>query len=151
MKTWKEKDEKKEFDRKDKLKYPEKYCGDAIRGRKLKCVYGMTIIDWDNMVEEQGDECACCHMSSADVAINSILCMDHDHNYDKNDPEARRAIVCRECNWHVLTREIEDKFINGGTPVTKKEILAFEFFYKYGKRERIEPPTLEKFFIEKVV
>jgi hypothetical protein len=110
----------------------------------------MTISDWDKMVEEQGDECACCHMSSADVAIDSTLCMDHDHSYEKDDSEGWRAIVCRECNLFVLTKRNEDKFIDGGTPVTKNEILSFKFFYKYGKRERIEPPTLEKFFIEKV-
>ena len=131
---------------KKRINQPEYYTPEAVRTRNLKVKWNMTIDQFNKKLEEQGDECACCHMSSADVAINSILCMDHDHSYEKVDVEGWRAIVCRGCNLYVLTKKNEDKFINGGTPVTKKEILAFEFFYKYGKRERIEPPTLEKFF-----
>lgn len=55
-------------------------------GTSLIRKYGLSLIDWDEMVLSQGGVCAICSQPSK-------LCVDHDHRTEKV-----RGLICQKCN-----------------------------------------------------
>ncbi len=62
----------------------------------LKHHYGLTVEDYENLIAEQGDRCACCG-DHWDAVINRQAhqrwCVDHNHNTGEV-----RGLVCNACN-----------------------------------------------------
>lgn len=56
------------------------------RALQLKSRYGLTLADFDRIVESQGGVCACCK-------IRAPIDVDHCHETNK-----LRGILCRACN-----------------------------------------------------
>ena len=176
------------------------------RNRALKSKFGITEDYWNKMAEDQDYKCACCGIQFSDAELWPEVYpevrqvdVDHDHRYERGDPEGVRALVCNDCNMRTLTKKVENMILNmdssetgkwysikdaadkldvnmttiynwirkgdlkncgkgtsnrvwiRGPLVTHRHFAAFEFYKNYGKTDIIEPPTLEKFFIEKVV
>lgn len=61
----------------------------------LKRHYGLTIEDYDRMVQEQGGVCAICRNPESRSTNGRVhhLCVDHDHRTG-----AVRGLLCRRCN-----------------------------------------------------
>ncbi len=63
-----------------------------VRNRKnykLKVKYGITIDQYEDMLEKQGGVCAICHKSNGDIPLG----VDHDHETGKV-----RGLLCNKCN-----------------------------------------------------
>jgi len=58
---------------------------------KLKTNYGMTMEDYDAMLQAQDNKCAICGRDQADVTKR--FAVDHDH-----DTSRVRALLCYNCN-----------------------------------------------------
>ena len=59
------------------------------RNRHLKHRYGITLEDYNSMLQEQNGSCAMCPTT----ALEEVLCVDHNH-----DTGAVRALLCKTCN-----------------------------------------------------
>lgn len=59
------------------------------RARRFRDKYGITLEDYDHMLEEQGEVCAICR----EPCSLGALCVDHDH-----ETGAVRGLLCRSCN-----------------------------------------------------
>lgn len=67
---------------------------ESIRASYLRCKYGITVDEYDAMVEAQGGVCAICsNAPNGDGPANSKLHIDHDHVTGQV-----RALLCRRCN-----------------------------------------------------
>ena len=67
-----------------------KYSYAYLRGNKLRQKYGITLEQYDEMLERQGGRCAICG------GLNKngwFLAVDHDHKTGKN-----RGLLCASCN-----------------------------------------------------
>jgi hypothetical protein len=62
------------------------------RAWNLMTNYGMTIADFDRLLEEQGGHCACCPATVSD-ASGRVLHVDHDHASGRV-----RGLLCSACN-----------------------------------------------------
>lgn len=61
------------------------------RGVRLQKFYGVTLADYDEMLENQGNGCAICGMTPSENGRR--LFVDHDHNTGKV-----RGLLCSKCN-----------------------------------------------------
>lgn len=77
----------------------------AHRGAWLKCKYGLTLDDYDFMLEAQGFGCAICGKTLAEEG--KWLAVDHDH-----ETGAVRGLLCQSCNT-MLGCASDDIFILG--------------------------------------
>lgn len=59
------------------------------RNARLKELYGITELQYESMLSEQGGGCAIC----GTLMTARRLCVDHDHETNKV-----RALLCRSCN-----------------------------------------------------
>ena len=66
---------------------------DAIRGYRLKGLYGITIAEYDALVIAQGGVCAICKTSPSEKKNHVGLYVDHNHTTGKV-----RGLLCRDCN-----------------------------------------------------
>lgn len=64
-----------------------------LRNSYLKCLYGITLEDFDRMFEEQGGVCYICKQPQ-----EKVLCVDHDHSMTENSV---RHLLCNSCNIFV--------------------------------------------------
>jgi hypothetical protein len=71
-----------------RLRHPE-----AEYGFRLKRVYGITLADYQRMLDEQGGVCAVCAEPPADTKGPWKLHVDHDHATG-----AVRSLLCTKCN-----------------------------------------------------
>ncbi len=70
--------------------------------RKLEKFYGITLEQYNEMVEAQGGRCAICNKKPAGTShVSRRLCVDHDH-----DTGFVRGLLCHQCN--VTIGMIED-------------------------------------------
>jgi len=53
----------------------------------LKATYGLSLIQWETMLAEQGGKCLICEQRKP------IMCVDHDH-----ETKAVRGLLCKDCN-----------------------------------------------------
>lgn len=58
---------------------------------KLKARYGITVEQYDEILENQSSRCCICGIHNDD--LSDSLCVDHDHNTGKV-----RGLLCRPCN-----------------------------------------------------
>ena len=73
-------------------------AGAYQRWAYIKCLYGLTKDDYNNMLAEQQGGCALCSKK------NETLVIDHDHKTNKV-----RGLVCRRCNLSLsLIDELDD-------------------------------------------
>ena len=87
----------KTCDNKARLQYikdnPAKHK-ESLRGRMLKKRYGITLIEYNNMCEEQGNHCALCGCEKENNNRGMHhLSVDHCHKTGKI-----RGILCSNCN-----------------------------------------------------
>lgn len=80
---------------------------EAQKDRQLKCNYGISLDDYNRMLEEQGGVCGMCGEPETAVLHGKVisLAVDHDHDHDwahtatqAGCPECIRELLCRECN-----------------------------------------------------
>lgn len=64
--------------------------GKDQRAHNLKCAYGLTIAQWDQILAVQGGVCAICRQVSRSA---KPLCVDHDHKTGQV-----RGLLCQHCN-----------------------------------------------------
>lgn len=67
------------------------------RKRTLKSVYGLTLEEYDRILDNQGGVCAICHQPPGSVP----LCVDHDHSCcsgGRSCGKCVRGLICRDCN-----------------------------------------------------
>lgn len=74
-----------------KAKRPSSH-GDGRRCRDFKYLYGITLVDFNKMLEDQQGRCAICHRLPEE-AKEKMLFVDHCHGSDKV-----RGLLCRYCN-----------------------------------------------------
>lgn len=72
----------------------------ASRKSQLKCIYGMSLDDYDILLGQQGGVCAICEnpetqRSNKNGAIDSLR-VDHDHDTGKV-----RGLLCSKCNFGI--------------------------------------------------
>ena len=58
----------------------------------LRRMYGITIAEYDAMLDRQSTKCACCGTEEAGGKHN-VFCVDHDHVTN-----AVRELLCKDCN-----------------------------------------------------
>ena len=64
------------------------------RGRNLKAKYGITIEEYDTILEEQGGRCAICGSHSNESAFHTeFFAVDHCHETGRI-----RGLLCNNCN-----------------------------------------------------
>ena len=85
----------------NKKKWADGYRPPSVNKRsrfaaKIKYRYGVTIEEFDKMVEKQDGKCAICNKLPGDnvrAHWGGKLCIDHDHETEKV-----RALLCNDCN-----------------------------------------------------
>ena len=72
----------------------ERYRADPSKAREafLKRKYGITISEYDAMLEMQSNKCAVCK-TDAPGGKHNVFCVDHDHVTGKV-----RELLCKDCN-----------------------------------------------------
>lgn len=65
------------------------------RNYHLRTTYGITIEDYDRMLEEQGGKCAVCGKKPRKTS----LAVDHNHRTGKV-----RGLLCFSCNYKIVGR-----------------------------------------------
>jgi len=74
----------------------------ARRNARLKSRYGISLKDYDSMVEDQKGLCAVCGEppSSENTRAHwgGKLCVDHCHEAEKGGPKFIRGLLCNDCN-----------------------------------------------------
>lgn len=86
--TDKRKAASKRYDQGEK-RYP------VYRRSELKRKYGMTIEQFDEMLESQGGACAICGQEETHVSLGRVMPLSVDHDHDTG---AIRELLCSRCN-----------------------------------------------------
>ena len=100
----KEKENRKKYlikNREKVLEKQRKYNKENPLKRKnaiLKNVYGITLVQYNQMFEKQEGKCAICQRHQNE--LTRTLCVDHDHKTNKV-----RALLCVTCNTDVSVVE----------------------------------------------
>lgn len=69
-----------------------RYTTEKSRASTLRCVYGMTSLDYQRLLDKQGGVCAICGRTGTD-ATRTALSVDHNHSTGKI-----RGLLCGPCN-----------------------------------------------------
>ena len=64
-------------------------CPDSVKDNHLRSRYGITLDDYNDMLQAQNGSCAICPAT----ALEEVLCVDHNH-----DTGEVRALLCTTCN-----------------------------------------------------
>lgn len=64
-----------------------------VRQASLKKKYGITLDDYDDLLEKQNGVCGICHLPEPESSRFNYLCVDHDHNTGYV-----RGLLCYNCN-----------------------------------------------------
>lgn len=74
---------------------------DKARDSRLRRRYGITLIDYNKMLDEQGYKCAICGAKHADYKYGLVV--DHNHRTGRV-----RGLLCSYCNTNVVGRTGDD-------------------------------------------
>ena len=66
---------------------------EARRDYNLRRLYGITTVDYENMLEAQGGRCAICGTDQPGGRQNNYFAVDHCHKTD-----TVRGLLCMSCN-----------------------------------------------------
>ena len=69
------------------------YSKEYIRNRNLKARYGITLAIYNQMLESQGNKCACCGATKSTGFKTEALVVDHCHKTG-----IVRDLLCNDCN-----------------------------------------------------
>jgi hypothetical protein len=86
-----------EYIRKYRAEHPEMYSPEYMRKWHLANKYGITMEEYDRMLDSQGGRCAVCNVQPNEAAFH----VDHDHACCpgvKSCGKCIRGILCRNCN-----------------------------------------------------
>jgi len=67
----------------------------SIRNRELKRKYGISLDEYNQLVESQGDSCAICGTTDKGVARGKFRYWSVDHNHATGEV---RGLLCQKCN-----------------------------------------------------
>ncbi len=70
-----------------------KYSSDYHRNKNLKHRYGITLDQYNEMLERQGNKCACCGAPKSTGLSSEVLVVDHCHKTGDI-----RDLLCNDCN-----------------------------------------------------
>jgi hypothetical protein len=90
---------------------------EIYRKQNLKQKYGMSLEDYDKMLQEQSNVCAVCEQPEVLVKKGKLqpLCVDHCHESGKV-----RALLCNDCNRNLIAhRTSSDIFYKAAAYVEK--------------------------------
>ncbi len=90
-----------------------------IRKAHLQTTYGLTLEDYDNMLNDQNGSCAIC--GTTDTGKWKHFCVDHNHNTGEI-----RSLLCKSCNFLVGTVEGKRELLNSA-----KHYVERYSFYDY--------------------
>ncbi|MFC3504428.1 endonuclease VII domain-containing protein [Micromonospora krabiensis] len=86
-----------------------KFCGSACskqaaRAAWIEKVYGITLAEWDRILEEQGGGCGICERKPRTKPDGSeeVFHLDHEHANGQAGPV--RGILCPYCNTRLIGR-----------------------------------------------
>jgi len=91
----------------------------SIRSRELKKKYGISLEDYQQMAEQQGDCCAICGTTEKGMARGRKRYWSVDHNHETG---AVRGLLCQKCNTLI-------GLADDNVEILRKAILYLE---KYG-------------------
>lgn len=80
-----------------KYKTPNKYHAGMSRGQYLKRIYGISVAQYNELLEKQNHSCALCGKHEDQEKHN--LCVDHNHITGEI-----RGLLCRYCNHKLVGR-----------------------------------------------
>jgi hypothetical protein len=63
------------------------------KNTRLKSLYGITLDEYERMLEAQGHKCWCCGVEHKEDGRYGPLCVDHNHTTGDV-----RGLLCRRCN-----------------------------------------------------
>jgi hypothetical protein len=66
----------------------------TVRSQKLKCAYGITLVEYSQLLAAQRGVCAICGEPPTDVRLH----VDHNHNKQKGESGFIRGLLCSRCN-----------------------------------------------------
>ncbi len=73
-------------------------CKDCSKGIKLTYRYGISMEDYEKLLNDQNGVCAICERSPDEVGV---LAVDHDHKCCPNEKtcgKCIRSLLCTDCN-----------------------------------------------------
>jgi len=85
---WRSLDARRKYYREYAKRFP-----DRTRNNQLKVRYGITLADYNAILERQGFACAICRCRLPKPGLKVHSCVDHDHTSDRV-----RGILCPTCN-----------------------------------------------------
>ena len=96
-----------------KERVKQNHCPETYRKQHLQRTYGITPEEYDAMLVEQNNECACCGTNKpGNTRRNKYFVVDHDHTTGKV-----RGLLCHQCNTALgLVRD---------NPNTLSEMLSY--------------------------
>ena len=69
------------------------------RSTRLLRKYGITLEEREQMILEQDNKCARCHLPFEGTGTEPLApVVDHDHSYEDGDPDSIKAIIHQKCN-----------------------------------------------------
>ena len=102
--------DKVEYDRKREKKV-QRYANNPqyrnqSRSADLKWRYGITREEKDKMIQDQDNKCLRCGLRFEGTGQDALApVVDHDHSFEKGDPNSIRGILHSSCNKAVTTIE----------------------------------------------
>jgi len=92
---------------------------EKAREKHLMRTYGLTLVQFDSMLEKQDYKCAICHIPNNDLENN--ICVDHDAETGKV-----RGLLCPPCNQGLgLFKDSEAALMNAAAYIsTSKSTVA---------------------------
>lgn len=75
---------------------------EKTKDARLRRIYGISLAQWQEILDYQGGGCAICGRSKG-----VVFTTDHSHK----DPKVVRAILCRHCNHRVVGRHNDPELL----------------------------------------
>lgn len=107
---------------------------DRIKNRDLKCKYGISLDDYNRMLEEQGNRCGICLKGKEN--FQARLYVDHCHKTG-----TVRKLLCARCNFFIGYMEANRERLNNALTYLGLDSIKSECIFP--KRTAIKAPRAE--------